>query len=299
MNSRRKTARNAALAAGVCLATIFGAATPAMADTSNAYAQALNTSLVGGLVGAHTTPSQVANDGTQPMQTANPGTPALVGGQSIIKAGVLVQQATAWAEGRDAACAGVAGNGGAVAIGNDGTCTVSGGGGVSLELLNVAGLGTVTLKADAITSECYATSLGDLRAKSTLANLRLETKTTPLIGTGTTSTTSLAGQTGPNTGINVGGLLGLGNIATLMINEQSTDATTNSASATALRIGLLGAVGVLSSTVEVGKVKCGQTMYTPALPIHGIPIAGGVLAVAMWFGRHRIKNLAHSLRGTR
>ncbi|MFI5838624.1 hypothetical protein ACIA8K_02745 [Catenuloplanes sp. NPDC051500] len=299
MKLRRNTARNTALAAGVCLATIFGAASPAMADTSNAYAQALNTTLVGGAIGAHTNPSQVANDGTQPTQTSTPGSPALVGGQSILKAGVLVQQATAWAGGRDAACAGVAGNGGAVAIGNDGTCTVSGSGGVSLELLNVAGLGTVTLKADAITSDCYATSLGDLRANSTLANLRLETKTTPLIGVGTTTTTSLAGQTGPNTGVNVGGLLGLGNIATLMINEQHTDAANNSASATALRIGLLGAVGVLSSTVEVGNVKCGETRYTPALPVHGIPIAGGLIAVAMWFGRHRIKSLANSLRGAR
>ncbi|GAB7047593.1 hypothetical protein [Catenuloplanes indicus] len=294
MTSRRNTARNAALAAGVCLATIFGAASPAMADTSNAYAQALSTTLVGGVLGARTTPAQVANDGTQPVQTST-GNPTLIGGQSILKAGVLVQQATAWPEGRDAACAGVAGNGGVVAIGNDGTCTVSGSGGVSLELLNVLGLGSVTLKADAITSECYATSLGDLRAKSTLANLRLETKT----ALGTTTTTSLAGQTGPNTGVNVGGLLGLGNIATLLINEQHTDATNNSASATALRIGLLGTTGVLSSTVEVGKVMCGETKYTPALPVHGLPIAGGALAVAMWFGRHRIKSLATSLRGAR
>lgn len=296
MTSRRNTARNAALAAGVCLATIFGAASPAMADTSNAYAQALNVSLLG-VVGAHTTPSQVANDGTQPTQTANPGTPALVGAQNVIKAGVLVQQATAWKEGRDAACAGLAGNGGVVAIGNDGTCTVSGNGGIAIELLNVPLVGSVTLKADAVTASCSATSLGDLKAVSSLANLRLETSTPNVLGPPTVTSTSLAGSTAPNTGLTVPKLLGL-DVATLMINQQSFDAVNNSVSASALRINLLG-TGLLGTTIEVGNVKCGETKYTPALPVHGLPIAGGALAVAMWFGRHRIKSLATSLRGAR
>lgn len=296
MKLRRNTARNTALAAGVCLATILGAASPAMADTSNAYARALNVSLLG-VLGAHTTPSQVANDGTQPTQTANPGTPALIGGQTAVKAGALVQQATAWQEGRDAACAGLAGNGGVVAIGNDGTCTVSGNGGVAIELLNVPLVGSVTLKADAVTASCAATSLGDLKAGASLANLRLETSTPNLIGPPTVTSTSLAGSTAPNTGVTVPKLLGL-DVATLMINQQSKDPVNNSVSATALKINLLG-TGLLGTTIEVGNVKCGETRYTPALPIHGIPIAGGAIAVAMWFGRHRIKTIASSLRGAR
>ncbi len=63
----------------------------------------------------------------QTASTSGNGQPALsvLGSQTLITSGVLVQQAVARNDGTSAACSGLVGTGGGISIGSDGTCTVT------------------------------------------------------------------------------------------------------------------------------------------------------------------------------
>jgi hypothetical protein len=103
-------------------AAVLGAATLSMiavspalaaAPISQAGANAVNVSVAGNAQG--TGDATATNDGSTETKTGQETPPvSLLGGQRMLSAGVLAQQATAAADGTSAACAGLAGNGGSV-----------------------------------------------------------------------------------------------------------------------------------------------------------------------------------------
>ncbi|MFN2609143.1 MAG: choice-of-anchor P family protein [Acidimicrobiales bacterium] len=239
-------------------------ASPAFADTSQATAQAA-------LVQLGTTPIattglvSATNDGTQ----ANPGvvtgntTPALslLGTQTLLGVGALVQQAQADNNGTSAACAGVVGSGGLIQIGPAGDCTIGGAnpsGGVTVNLAPLT-----VLTADAILAQCTANSDGTTTASATIVNGKVTVGGVTLL--------TLPVGTSANQGLDVPG------VASLILNKQTTG--TGSISATALDITLLGTV----AHVALGTVTCGPnavTPSTPTFPVKGLPIAAGTAAAA-------------------
>jgi hypothetical protein len=112
------------------LASAVGAATlsviavaPAMAGTpvAQAGANAVNIDVAGNANGSGDVTAK--NDGTQETTTGKATPPlAVLGGQQVINAGVLAQEATARADGTSAACAGLTGDGGSVVAIGDSSC---------------------------------------------------------------------------------------------------------------------------------------------------------------------------------
>ncbi|WP_157239379.1 hypothetical protein [Catenuloplanes japonicus] len=278
MRLRRIAARGTAVAVGACLMVLLGQAAPAMADTSTAQAQAVTLTLLGGTAG--TALSTASNNGEQETQIsgAAPGL-GVLGQQPLISAGVLVQKAVAYADGISTSCAGLAGNGGVISVGVDGSCTVAGGGGVVIDLAGLA-----TIKADAIIASCRAMAGQEPVARTTLANASVLLLGLPLL--------NLSLATAPDTGIDIPG------IATLLIDARSAPAGPGSVRATALKVALLGSV----LAADIGVATCGQNAViqpVPAVPVHSIPVVGAALGAALWLGRHRLRDLASALRPTR
>jgi hypothetical protein len=111
----------------VRLASVIGAATvsviamaPAMAaaPVSQSGANAVTLSVAGNENGSGDVIAR--NDGSKETKTGDATPPlSVLGGQQVLNAGVLAQEATAGSDGTSAACAGFAGNGGSVAqVGN-------------------------------------------------------------------------------------------------------------------------------------------------------------------------------------
>lgn len=258
---KRRVAR-AAWTSTAVTALLLSGASPALADTSQATAQAALVQL-GSSPLVTTGTVTASNDGTM----ASPGTvtgnttPALsiLGGQTLLSVGVLVQQAVANNDGTSAACAGVVGNGGLIQIGPGGGCTVGGAnpsGGVTV---NVGTLATLT--ADAIIAQCTASSSGATTASVTIVNGKVT------VG-GVTLLTLPVGPA-PNSGLTVPG------VVSLILDKRTTG--TGSVSSTALDITLLGSV----AHVAIGTVTCGPNAATgpiPIIPLRGLPFALGTAA---------------------
>ncbi|MFI7080244.1 choice-of-anchor P family protein [Micromonospora sp. NPDC049903] len=251
-----------AIAGGLVMA--LAVASPAMADTSQSSASALQISLVGGGLASSGTAS-ATNDGTTESISGNTNPPlAVLGGQTVITAGVLGQSVRAYNDGTSAACAGVLGAGGAITIGAGGSCIVTPGSEVTLNL-GANGLATISLVADAIYSECTATSSPSATGSATLVNARI---VSTLLGIPTTLL-SLPANPAPNTGLSVPGLLNL------TLNGQ-TSSTTGQLTVTALDLSALG--GALASVV-IGSSSCGVNAVAPPIPV--IPLAGAPVALGL------------------
>jgi hypothetical protein len=265
-NHLRRSVTLAASCAILVATLVVAQASPALADTSQATAQAALLQIGGGTV---LTTGQVSatNDGTQ----AAPGTvtgntaPALslLGSQDLLAAGVLVQQAVANPTGTSAACAGVVGNGGLVQIGPGGACTFGAqpSGGVRINL----GTTLVFISADAILAECTANSNGTVTGKATLVNARINViGPTPI---------SLDLSPAPNTNVTVPG------IVSLVLNKQSTPSGPGSIMVTALDLNLLSSTAHLA----LGTVTCGPNAKAPpipVIPVKGMPFAAATVAAA-------------------
>ena len=219
------------------------------------------------------------------MSATNPGdgevksgdtSPALglLGTQTLLSAGVLAQDAVAGSDGTSAACAGAVGAGGSIQIGPSGECTATIGtpGGVVLQL----GLKTIT--ADAIFASCTAASDGTVTGTASIVNA-VATGVVPL-------TIPLSPQ--PNQGINIP------NIASLILNEQTTG--TGTITVSALHLTLLGNVADLT----IGTVTCGPNAITepiPTIPLKGLPLAFAIVGAfggVMWMRRRRAAAVAHA-----
>lgn len=274
-HSSRRPALRASAALAVGATFVLVGAGPALADTSQATAQAATVQLLNQPV-LSTGQVTASNDGTT-QTTTGAVTPALsvLGGQTILSAGALFQDARAAGDGTSAACAGVIGPNGTIELGPSQTCLVSGS--PSGVVLN---LGLAVLRADVIAASCTATSDGTTAGTATLANARI---TDP---TGAVTLLTLPVNPGPNTA------LGLPGIVELTLNRQSS-AAPGQLSVTALDLILLGGVDG-GARVRLGLVTCGPNARTEPIPMlssAGLPVAGGTLlasaAVALWFVRRR------------
>ena len=260
----RPRLRSSWLPAGICAALIMVGAGPAHADTATAAASAATLTLAGGSTATSGT-LQASSDGTAQTSSGAPR-PALtvLGTQSLITSGVLVQSAVARTDGTSAACAGMVGSGGSITIGADGSCTtVAGTGGVAIRLLG--GLTPVDLLADAIVSRCTATSAGVTTAGVSLVNARVSTAVV----------LNLASNPAPGTVVTVPG------VAELRLNGLTAPQGAGSVRVSALYVSLA------SSTVRVdlGQSRCGLnvvTMQVPAVPVTGWAVAA--LAVLVTWG---------------
>jgi hypothetical protein len=114
----RSHLRLASVVGAFALSTV--AITPAMAaaPVSQSGANAVTVSIAGNAQG--TGDVTATNDGSSEKKTGDATPPlSVLGGQSLLNAGVLAQEATARKDSTSAACAGLAGNGGSVvAIGS-------------------------------------------------------------------------------------------------------------------------------------------------------------------------------------
>ncbi|WP_157563441.1 choice-of-anchor P family protein [Micromonospora chokoriensis] len=260
---RSGLARTAAVLAGG-LAMVVLAASPAMADTSQSSASALQISLLGGGLASSGTAS-ATNDGTTESISGNQNPPlAVLGAQTVITAGVLGQNVRAFNDGTSAACAGVLGTGGTITIGPGGSCLVTPGAGVTLTL-GTSGLATISLVADAIYSSCTATSSPSATGTASLVNARI---VSTLLGIETTLL-SLPLNPAPNTGLSIPGLIDL------TLNGQ-TSSGVGQLTVTALNLTALG--GALAG-VTIGTSSCGANAIAPPIPV--IPLAGAPLALGI------------------
>lgn len=268
---------------GLAFTMVVSGASPALADTSQATANALRASLGVPNTGSLLTTGTVTatNNGSQP----SPGTvtgntnPSLsvLGTQTLLSVGALPQQAKANPDGTSAACAGLVGTGGLIQIGPGGDCTTSNlpTGGVTLNLGTVpVGLvnGTVGLKADAILAQCTANSNGTTTARVELVNATLSLSPLGLPVLSVPLPASPTANTTPDLG-----LLGLGSLLTLNLNEQSRPSGPGSIATTALHLNLLNIVDL-----RIGNVTCGPnavTVVPPAFPIQGLPYAVATLGI--------------------
>ncbi|MDQ1359357.1 MAG: hypothetical protein QOJ52_3316 [Acidimicrobiaceae bacterium] len=262
--------------AGLVAAVALGmTATPAFADTSTATANAATLS-IGGATALTTGLCTSSNPGSGANNTCNQ-TPnlTLLGTQTAITAGLLVQQTVARADGTSAACAGLVGPGGTIQIGTAGQCTVSGAapGGVQLNL------GLATVHADAILAECTASSTG-----GTTRSVQLVNATVALLGGGTTPI--ISSPPANDTAINLGALV------TATFNKQpatSPAPPAGSVSTSALDVAVLSGLPGVPPLIHltVGTVSCGPnavTPLTPVIPAAGAPIAIGMLLISGFIG---------------
>ncbi|TNM69177.1 hypothetical protein FHN55_05215 [Streptomyces sp. NP160] len=258
--SWRRTTTAAAVLTAALVAVPVGAA---QADTSQATASPLTVTTAAG-ANLAVAPVSASSDGTSDDRGPTPS--GVLGGQSIVTAGVAVADVRAFATGLSGSCAGLVGSGGGVVVGPGGTCAVSAGsGGVRIALTS-----TVVLTADAVVSSCTASSTGTSSTKTTIIGGQL---TGPLGATAAVS----AGTSGS--------LLGLVSVST---GSTGTQATAGPVSTTALQLGLLSG----TAAVRVGAVTCGRNAVvvpTPAVPAAGLPIALAGAAVVAGAARRALR----------
>ncbi|SDF55894.1 choice-of-anchor P family protein [Klenkia brasiliensis] len=255
--------RRAGVVAAATAALMALWAGPAAADTSTASATAATLTLAGGSTASSGSFSATSDGATS--STSGNAQPALtvLGSQTLITSGVLVQKAVARTDGSSAACAGLVGSGGGISIGSDGSCTVTPGtGGVSIRL--VGGATPVDVLADAITSRCTATSAGATTGGATLTNARVSTAVA----------VALPATPANGTSVSVSG------VATLLLNGQTQPSGAGSIRVSALYVTLAGS----TARVDVADSVCGlnvATLPVPALPLSGWTVAAGAV-VAGW-----------------
>lgn len=253
--------RRAGLVAAATAALVALWAGPASADTSKASATAASVTVAGNGTASSGTFS-ATSDG-QTASTSGNGQPALsvLGSQTLITSGVLVQQAVARNDGTSAACSGLVGTGGGISIGSDGTCTVTpGSGGVTIRL--VGGVTPVDIKADAITSRCTATSAGVVTSGVTLTNARV------------TTAVAINLPVNPGSGVSVS----VPGVATILLNGQTQPQGAGSIRVSALNVALLSG----TASVDVAASSCGLNVVTvpvPAVPLSGWTVAAGAVVV--------------------
>ncbi|PZS21767.1 MAG: hypothetical protein DLM54_03995 [Acidimicrobiales bacterium] len=285
----------ATLGVGIGAAPAFAATN----GTSQATAQAIGGNLI------NTGTCKASNDGTTGSNSGpctNTGPTITNPNGQLITASVLTQAAVAASDGSSAACAGASGTGGGgVQVGPNLQCmfntSATGGGGINL----LGGL----LTANAVFATCTDTAAGPPMGKSTLANLALGSGS-GLLGLGNILSGTLPTGANQSTIISVLGPLNvnLGQLLKITTDTETTNAN-GTLRVTALRVQVLGTSTLLGSlglgnlsnglVITVGNVTCGPNAtvagMTPMFPAKGLPIAGGVLALAggaAYLGRRRL-----------
>jgi hypothetical protein len=250
-------------------------ASPASADTASATANSAILNLFNNSNPSVTSGERTAkNDGSSTFYTGT-ATPALslLGTNSVIGAGALIQQAYAFNSGSSLACAGVVGLGGLIQVGPSGNCVIvnAPSGGV---VINLPGLAVI--RADALMEQAAASSNGTVSALGTFLNATIQ-----LLGG---NVMPIALHPGVGDKIDLTPLVGI------FFNRQTKHAD-GSISAQLIGVKLIGdPIG----QVGVGTVAAGPNASTsgiPVVPLAGIPIAtlivGFVAYRGWWVPRRR------------
>lgn len=287
---------------------VVSGATPALADTSNATANALD---VSGAVILNTGQC-TASAGAAPTGACTTGT-STTNLSSLVAAGLLTQSATSTASGGNSgACAGLTGpGGGAITVGPSGECVAP----INPQAGGVVLLGGL-VTADAVYATCSNTG-GVPTGSSTTVSLNPTNTTGGLLSLGgllgTLGTVGLSSASTPtHLVVSLTPLLGAPvDLLTLDLNTQSTTGIPPVLTVTALDLKvltgltdlpLLGTVlGTLGLTpgsvaeVRIGQVTCGPNSVTappPTFPVQGLPLVAVTLGVvgsaAVLVRRHRL-----------
>ncbi len=272
----RHTTRVGAAITVLATGLLVAGASPALADTSQATANAATLSLNGGaLVTTGTCSVTHASDSSLPPVTCSQTPPlSLLGTQTAIQAGQLVQAAVANPSGpfnstpaTSAACAGLVGPGGTIQIGAGGACvaTTTPGGVV----IDVGGLATI--RADAILAECTASS----NPQGGTTNVQLVNATIQLLGG---SPVPINSSPPPNTS-----LVGLAPLASAVLNVPLAAPLPGQVGTTALDVSVLGLLPGSPPLIEltIGTVTCGPNAMAPdvpVIPLKGLPVALATVA---------------------
>ena len=282
----RHTVKVGALMTVAATGLLVAGASPALADTSEATANALTIELAGNpLISTGQCVVTHPSDASAPdVCNENPTVPVL----SALAIGLLAQTAIANpGEGADlspatsAACAGaVAGNGTIQLLSPSGDCEVSPGDpdGVIIDLGSVA-----QIRADAIIAECTATSVPQGGTTDvTLVNAELQLLA---LGLPVGPPIPLDSDPAPNTPV-----VALGGLLTIMLNQQPPappapdPLPAGAVGTTALNVELLGVLGGAPLVqVTVGTVTCGPNVFVaaiPVIPLEGLPIALATVTAA-------------------
>ncbi len=283
-----KVGRHLAVTLGMAAMFVAATASPALADTSTATANAATLQLAGASL-LDTGTCTVSNTGPPQATQICSQTPSLLGGTSVLAVGALAQTARANPNGTSAACAGLVGSPGTIQIGTAGDCTTlnNPSGGVTI---NLGGLATI--RADAILAQCVASSTGGPpTATVTLVNATIQLLA---LGLPVGQPIPLVSSPGPNTPV-----LNLGPLLSVTLNKQPPGPPApalqpGQVGATALDVTVLGLVGGPPLIhLTVGTVTCGPNAVVaavPVIPTKGMPLAALVAVMALgsaWVVRRR------------
>lgn len=290
MNSPRpnRSARRLALAAMAGgMATVLAATAASAAPfATQASARALYADVLSPTLIVDTGTETAQNDGSEESVLAS-DEPLLsvLDGQSVITAGALGEVAVANNDGTSAACAGVVGEGGAVDVGNPEDCAIPGADPVEIRLAD-AGLVSASIEADAITANCTGVPDGTVTGSVTLTNAQIVVNA-PLVNVEVDLATDVAPNTNALDVLSPTVAALLSPLVSVTLNEQLPldpeepgDGYFGGLQVTALSIDAIS--GGLAN-IDLGTVTCGPSAdlaIVPAIPLAGLPIALGTLAVA-------------------
>lgn len=256
---------------GALLTAVLGVglvASPASADTATSKSNAMAITLFNGGSPALTSGTRLAkNDGATTTYTGpSSGSLGLLSGQSVLAAGVLIQQAYAFNNGTSVACAGVVGAGGLIQIGDGGNCVVKDApkGGV---VINLPGL--LVIKADALMEQATSSSNGPATAEGTFVN----------------ATIQLLGGSVMPLGLHpaVCDKIDLTPIIGIFLNCQTKPAD-GSVSADLIKIKVIGDPAVNATVGSVAAGPNASTAAIPVVPLAGIPLAALIVAFVAYRG---------------
>lgn len=292
----RHTAKVGALITVAASGLLVAGATPALADTSQATANAALLELAGNpLITTGTCSVSHPSNQSLPPVVCNEN-PGLAGG--VLAAGLLAQTAVAnpgsppaGTPATSSACAGVVASNGTIQIGPAGTCEFTAGtpDGIVIDLGTLA-----QIRADAIIAECTATSVPQGgTAVVTFVNAEIQLLA---LGVPVGPPIPIASTPAPNTPV-----LGLGALLSITLNQQPPDPAPlpGGVGTTALDVTVLGVIGGNPLIhLALGTVTCGPNVVAPdipVIPLEGLPIAlatvtaVGVVALVV----HRRRRLAN------
>lgn len=285
----RTAAKRLALTMTATGAATVLAATTAMAApyATQASATALHLSVVDPVVVVDTGTETAQNDGSQESVTASQEPLiSLLSGQDVLTAGALGEVAVANNDGTSNACAGVTGEGGTVEVGDPENCVSPGTAPVVLNLADVLGVISARIEADAITATCVGSAEGATTGDAQLVNARLVVEqplladTVVALDTEVAPNTDLLGLVSPGIAALLSPLVNVTlNQQVALDPEETGDGYYGGLSVTAIDV---DAIGDALADVGLANVTCGPSAdlaIVPAVPLAGIPIALGTLAV--------------------
>ncbi len=275
-----------AVAAGV--ATVLSASAALAAPyATQASATALHLELVGTALVVDTGAELARNDGSEEtVSSSEQPLLTVLAGQQVLAAGALGEVAVAHNDGRSAACSGVAGRGGAVEVGNPAGCVTPGDAPLVLHLVDVLGIVSARIEAEAVTATCATSPDGATSGGANLAGARLVVSQ-PLrrdvvvdLGTEVAPNTDLFSLTSPAVAALLTPLVRVGlNVQAPLEPTKLGDGYHGGLSVTAIKV---DAVGGALADVRLARVTCGPSAdlaMVPAIPLAGVPVALGTLAV--------------------